>query len=282
VQIDTSNGTITRLSYEALGDDRDPITGERRWLKAGDCMRPVCMPLTGRPDPVLAALGIGNPKIMFGLLYVRCRKCDTCNAARSRMWAARAIAETGCATRNWFGTLTIAPEHRVRLLYEAQLLASRRCSDWLKMKDSQRFQILGAVIGRELTLMLKRLRKRGAAFRYLLVFEAHKDGFPHVHMLVHEVGSAVAKRTLEAEWHLGFTKWKLVAREGENAHAFYVCKYIAKSALVRVRSSLGYGRSCQALASKRLLGEAIAPIRKMLALDKPPVIKGGSPKRRVL
>ena len=97
-------------------------------------------------------------------------------------------------------------------------------------------------IGREVTLYLKRVRKEsGARVRYLLVAEAHKSGLPHLHILVHEASpdKPVRHKTLEGQWKLGFTRFKL-AHDVKTAS--YVCKYISKALLARVRASLRYGQ----------------------------------------
>ena len=97
-------------------------------------------------------------------------------------------------------------------------------------------------IGREVTLYLKRVRKEsGARVRYLLVAEAHKTGLPHLHILVHEASPdmPVRHKTLEGQWKLGFTRFKL-AHDVKTAS--YVCKYISKALLARVRASLRYGQ----------------------------------------
>lgn len=105
-------------------------------------------------------------------------------------------------------------------------------------------------IGPEITKYLKRVRKQSkCSFRYLLVMEAHKSGLPHYHMFLHETpsGGEVPKRILKYQWHLGFTDFKLV----DDAHrrADYICKYLAKSNLARVRASKGYGSNANYFAS---------------------------------
>ena len=71
----------------------------------------------------------------------------------------------------------------------------------------------------------------------LQVVEAHKSGLPHVHLLVHDKGDTTYRRLTDT-WPLGFAHAKLV--EG-TAASRYVAKYLAKSALARVRASQGYG-----------------------------------------
>ena len=154
-----------------------------------------------------------------------CRKCPTCLRNRSRLWAARAKIETMRATRTWMVTLTINPEHRFRF----SLIAGSR--DYIKSYS---------VISKEVTKMLKRLRKSGHKFRYLCIAEAHKDGYPHIHMLVHEGFKAIPKREIQKQWPYGFTTVKLV--DSSPRAARYVTKYMAKDMNTRVRASQKYGK----------------------------------------
>jgi len=95
-----------------------------------------------------------------------------------------------------------------------------------------------------------------ADFRYLLVAEMHKSGRPHFHILVHEewpfelVRANEYYRTqkgavrvddramIRQKWQLGFTQFELCAEERQ---ATYLCKYLAKDMLWRVRASTRYG-----------------------------------------
>ena len=72
----------------------------------------------------------------------------------------------------------------------------------------------------------------------MMVAEAHKDGYPHIHLLVHEVFQPIPKREIERQWPYGFTKVKLVQ---DQAAANYVAKYLAKDMRTRVRASQHYG-----------------------------------------
>lgn len=101
-------------------------------------------------------------------------------------------------------------------------------------------------------------------FSYLLVAEEHRSertsttmvGRPHFHLLIHEPlpFELVAQHEyyttakgrvrvcdgalLRAQWKLGFTQFELCRDERS---ASYLCKYLAKDAEWRVRSSLRYG-----------------------------------------
>lgn len=110
------------------------------------------------------------------------------------------------------------------------------------LSAQEQFVELCAELGREVTLMLKRLRKQtGVTFKYLLVFEKHKSGLPHCHMLMHEQSSDSPLRhaALTAQWKLGYSKFKLCESVKS---AWYVSKYLAKSVEARVRASLRYGK----------------------------------------
>ena len=89
-----------------------------------------------------------------------------------------------------------------------------------------------------MTKMFKRLRKDGYNFRYLYVLEAHKDGYPHVHMLVHEVSAQIPKRALGAQWPYGFSSFKLV---DDPRAASYITKYLVKDMRSKIRASQKYG-----------------------------------------
>jgi len=163
-------------------------------------------------------------------VLVPCRRCETCLNNRRRMWTARALIEHRRALRTWFCTYTLAPEHRFRVC----LLAKKKYG-------SEDYLSCYKIISQMFTKYLKRVRKvSGSRFRYLLVAEQHKDGFPHLHALIHEIGSPISKRTFQGHWPYGFTNVKLVDRS-DTKGAAYVCKYLAKSLLARVRASLRYG-----------------------------------------
>lgn len=179
-------------------------------------------------------------EIRHAWVRVPCRKCDECLKHRRRLWTARAMTETRNALRTWFGTLTVSPDRR----FHAMMLADRKsCGELDKMTDLERTRAVAAQLAPEVTRWLKRVRKEsGAKLRYLLVVEPHQDGFPHFHMLLHEVTiTPVPKRILEAQWSYGFSSWRLVPN-GEMRQVSYVCKYLTKSAQTRVRASRHYGQ----------------------------------------
>lgn len=141
------------------------------------------------------------------------------------------------------------------------------------------FALRAREIGYDITLILKRMRKNLGPFRYLLVAERHMGnadgavyGRPHFHMLVHEMDRAlVAPHEWQHEaglceadcrkpdgsliwhsdpgmchdhakirkfWTAGFNS---VRRCVDMKSAIYVCKYVSKDPMARVRASIGYG-----------------------------------------
>lgn len=242
MQVTTSRKLVLSLLYEAKG--------AREVDYSRGCVNPPVLELTGRPDVVTVGLGIEKLAPLFVDLQVPCRKCPVCLEHRRRLWTARGIDEVRASSRTWFGTLTIAPETRFRCGLIARSEAATRGKDYGLLSASEQFKAIERVTSREVTLWLKRVRKNSKAkFRYLLVSEAHKDGFPHYHVLVQEHGSEVSKRVLETAWRYGFSQFRLVDGEGPVG---YVSKYLAKSALTRVRASQRYGQ-----AAKRLLAERV-------------------------
>lgn len=197
-------------------------------------------------------------------LTTKCRRCDNCLAERSSMWAHRAVAEVRAASRTWYGTLTLSPQWHERFAASARLYAARRLrTEFEALPFAEQFQLRHRMVSAEIQKMFKRLRKSGARFRYLLVVEPHTGkrtetgepgqnfGLPHYHLLVHEIGAPISKRSLEAEWSFGFVQWRL---RNDPDVAWYVAKYLSKTLAARVRASLGYGlqQSASAVASETL------------------------------
>lgn len=214
------------------------------------CSQPVEVPAIGLPSQF-------EPKGSLTLtLFSRCRKCPECLEHRRRLWTARAVDEIKAAQRTWFGTLTVSPDNRFRIMLQAErerLRAGRET--YGQLEASEQFRLFAGALNRDVTKFLKRCRAIAPGhLRYLLVMEAHKDGFPHAHILIHEVGEPITKRRLEDQWRLGFSHWRLVGDSPQAAT--YVCKYLNKSALTRVRASQRYGRGGQADALTERLSAA--------------------------
>lgn len=203
------------------------------------CESPVDLPAVGLPSGIVPE----NSQVLTLTIHARCRQCDNCLAHRRRLWMARARDELLAARRTWFGTLTVSPENRFRLRVLAERRRLRAGNEVLSsLTAPEQYHILAREMGIEVTKWLKRVRAESAtSFRYLLVFEAHKDGFPHIHLLLHECSEPVTKRLLERQWRYGFSHWRLVGDDPRAA--WYVCKYLAKDALTRVRASARYGQA---------------------------------------
>lgn len=266
------------------------VAGSDHANLAGNCESPIMRPMVGMRDSVLHQqkalwehlraepwldyhVGHGFRDDSYGWtsrplhdqkpvhvdIAVRCRKCRTCLKARSVHWRMRAVSELAAASRSWFGTLTLSPDSQFRMLSKCRLrLAAQRLDfDELGMDDQYRERV--REISKEVTKYLKRVRKQSSAsFRYMIVAEKHKNGLPHFHLLLHEGVSPVRHKVLVEQWNLGFSKFNLV--EGKHP-AFYVAKYLAKSAEARVRASVGYGAAVQKVDIGGLSG-TLVPARR--------------------
>lgn len=208
------------------------LAGRDEW---GDVRK--VSPFNENLQPLRRSAEYGYQKTLWVDVLAPCRKCAVCARNRARLWAGRARAEISIAPRTWFATFTKEPEQQYLLSLRAE------ASDPQKWHESEdKFPMLAAEFGKDLTKYFKRLRKNtGRQFRYLLVAEAHKSGLPHMHALIHEraMSQPILKRELQREWKDGFTTFKLTDREPKVA--WYVCKYISKSSLARVRASVNYG-----------------------------------------
>jgi len=171
-----------------------------------------------------------------------CRKCPACLYARGRLWRNRAISEVRAAGRTWLGTLTFRPGARYLHLSNARARMHMNGLDFDALDRDDQYAELHRQCSTDITLFVKRLRKAtGASIRYIIVAEAHKDGEPHYHMLVHEQPSdAILHRHLKAAWQSGFSDWKLLTDE---RGVTYATKYLFKDARARVRASVGYGNN---------------------------------------
>lgn len=182
-------------------------------------------------------------------MFVKCRKCTNCLKLRASEWRMRAKAETLLSSRTWMCTYTVAPGHRFNL----KLLSERNCGSEKKiLKYLQEY----------FTRYMKRVREEaGIPLRLVQVAELHKDGFPHLHALIHERGYPVTKRLLQKHWRIGFTEVHLVKGDPNKAAA-YVAKYISKDARSRVRSSLKYGDTTYVTADE--VGVIARPTKRKL------------------
>lgn len=218
------------LVHRALADGATVDLPRIFWDVSLGCENSYQVSVTSYPPNNIGAIQHINDSAMdMRRLYMDtpCRKCPTCLRNRQRLWTKRSKYELARAPRTWFCTWTIEPEWRFRFSLQT---GSRDYIETYK------------VISKEMTKMWKRLRSKQYFFRYLMVAEAHKDGYPHIHAFIHECwGHApVPKRAIQAEWPYGFTTVKLVDTTDQKA-CYYVTKYISKDARTRIRSSQAYG-----------------------------------------
>lgn len=174
-------------------------------------------------------------------LDTRCRQCPECIAHRKRLWRARILAELNASQRSWFGTLTLRPE-------EHYLSECRSGKNFSVLSEQEKLLALHEANADEITRYWKRVRKNSEGnLRLAMVVEPHKSGLPHYHAVVHEKhGSTVTKATLQNQWTLGFTQWRVV--DNNECASWYVAKYLTKTVGARVRASKQYGDISTALA----------------------------------
>lgn len=228
-------GIITRSM--SAGGRRTGLT-THEWDVAGNCHAPRSLSLSSR-SPNRPPNGQAATPLHLDL-SVRCRRCDACLRQRARMWADSARAEIDQAARTWFGTLTLSPEWHFKMRCAA---AALHPGDFEKLSSEDKFRAVDRVIYREISKYWKRIRKlSGSPLRFVLVCEAHQSGDPHYHFLLHQVeaDSYIRWKHLDT-WPLGHATFKLL-EDGPNA-ARYITKYLAKSALARVRASKRYGNN---------------------------------------
>jgi len=180
-------------------------------------------------------------------IRVRCRRCKNCLKARQFQWMVRAAREQMRSQRSWLVTLTFGPKSRSEILAAASGMAESK---------NQQARLVEAA-GWYVTTYLKRLRADGFRFRYVMIAEPHRDGFPHFHGIIHDqLGNTSMlrilkkdKRTgerrpcvvcpdLEKQFSNGFVDTELVRDLGAIR---YVTKYIAKGRFGRIRASASYG-----------------------------------------
>ena len=225
---------------------------------AGKCENPVFVELAGRPETetretrIDSGIKSGKPtEVPLWLdVQARCRKCRPCLRARRALWASRAVAELRRAPRTWFVTLTCSPREHYEMLEHARKRAAQRGRDFDALSSHERFLMRAAIIGRNLTLFLKRLRKNTkGTMRCYWTIEPHKSGLPHLHGFIHDLSLEypIKEKAIKSAWPYGFTKVKLVedSADASSKSAWYVSKYLAKEMSTRVRASLHYGEGIE-------------------------------------
>lgn len=238
---------VQRLMLRALeAGAKRPTWMRAVWDVAGDCESSRGVEQYARPAPPSGRSWVSVPRHGTPLvveLHVRCRHCLKCLKHRRRLWAARAAAEVGASKRTWFGTLTYAPPSYFLALSQARALMRERGVRTGDKASEDRY--VAKVMGRHVTLYLKRLRKlSGAGLRFIAVMEAgDKTGRLHWHLLIHEASDVtITKAQLDGEWGQGFTQWKLVETEQRSKAAAYIAKYLTKALQGRIRASQKYGQ----------------------------------------
>ena len=167
---------------------------------------------------------------MFG----PCRKCEKCLLFRKMKWRERALHELDHTwsqnRRTWMLALTFSPTHLAGVIMEAQKL--RGPGDLVERAAYRHVQ-----------LYFKRLRKAGARFRYLAIFErGGESGRPHYHAFIHESGPRpILHQMLDSQWR-SFANPKLIRSQDAVGKASYITTYATKSFDIRPRASVGYGK----------------------------------------
>lgn len=166
--------------------------------------------------------------VSAGRLIVRCRKCPACRSSKSFSWTSRAKREVLRAVDNAFVTLTFGPTSR-------QFLARKT-----KTADGNLdHALLGYWAYRQTKGYVTVLKEwLGHDIRYFFTVEKHKNGWPHIHGLIHSP-EELWMRSLEKTWPFGF----MASRRAKIEDSDYVCKYVANSQdyRARVRASKLYG-----------------------------------------
>lgn len=171
-----------------------------------------------------------------------CRRCAGCLDHKRKLWGARAYGETIRAHRTWFGTLTFTPNLHDQALRIAMSRTWEDGVDYCKLTEAQQLAVNAEVLYAPIQRFVKRLRKQGSAFRYLIVPEPHKSGLVHFHVLFHETDpdKPLRKAQLEEQWRAGISHWRVV-QTGKKSAVWYVCKYLSKEAEYKPRASTQYG-----------------------------------------
>jgi len=134
---------------------RRPSVARLVWDKATRCEAARTLEFTAR-----SYIDVPGPDRTFLLdIDVPCRKCDPCRRGRSTLWWLRSRMECRQAERNWFGTLTLAPDKHHLMLSRARARLIKMGTDFDSLDHIERFALHHAEISRELTLWLKRVRK---------------------------------------------------------------------------------------------------------------------------
>lgn len=168
---------------------------------------------------------------------VACRRCAGCLRSRQGDWASRAGLECVAAERTWLVTFTLGPEAR----------QEQRGAGVDPMESGPAHDAV--------TRFFDALR-HSHGVRYVCVQEAHADGAPHWHALLHESRRRIRWREIKRLWSLGFIHAKLVNEHEHGYAAAYVAKYLTKAQGKRVRASRAYGMGLRGLIARKREAEA--------------------------
>lgn len=196
------------------------------------------------PRPVLARSFRANI-----VLHFKCRRCDACKARTQRLWAARCKSEIMLWKKSWFCTLTLGPSARL-----AAAAAAERAGQFRALYSAdkwERVEALAPWVRKELQRFMYRLRRKtrerpwaGPGWRYFAAVEPHRDGTPHIHVVLHDMHGRLSDdertwRQLARIWPHGFVD----RQPAEQEDAWYVAKYTAKApAGLRTMASRHYGQ----------------------------------------
>jgi hypothetical protein len=240
-----------RLAVKALANggrykispDGKPMPHSIEWDVSGDCLSPKVREFDGRVSKrdQKYVLPLQDGRSIFVTLTVRCRKCEKCLSARAARWRYRVKHEHSKAVRSWFSTLTLRPDVHEHIANQCRLHFIRNGLDFDMLPEKDQWKELVKAHGRLTTLFYKRVRKAGARIRYCQVAEKHKSGLLHWHVIIHEPSPdhPALHAVLKKAWEWGFSDFKLA----DNSHEVtYICKYLTKSVLAKVRASTDYGK----------------------------------------
>lgn len=169
----------------------------------------------------------GRDGVTVAEIAVPCRQCPQCVEIRRHSWIKRMLHEVEMASASYMVTLTLSTPARVQLRNEC-------VARFGTMPPTSEERCLH--VYKWVQLYLKRLRKNtGATLRYCAITEKHKDGTPHIHLLIH--GDVSRQSILGTKWGHGFRDCRIVRSDGA---VRYLAKYLSKDALA-VRASRQYG-----------------------------------------
>lgn len=228
---------FSSLVIAALSQGAPNHLSRVEWDTSMGCEKPYQVTLASQPPdgPLTEIQELRSGETRWIDISTPCRHCAQCLDNRRQLWQKRATLEILNANRTWLGTFTINPHHRFIFAMRAKTFD---------------YHASYPVISAEITKYFKRLRKAGYKFRYLTVCEAHKDGYLHIHVLIHEGSTPIPKRVLKEHWPYGFTDFRLTDRT--KAAARYVAKYLSKDARTRIRASQKYGQTVRDLSAEFL------------------------------